>query len=225
MKYTTPYIAPTLTVDAVIFEVIDKQLHVVLIKRSNEPFKGQWALPGGYNARGETTYDALKRIVLEKAGLDLQKDLAYIEQLYAFDTVARDPRGHAVSVTYIGCGRDIAKTDSTASVVAFPVDQLPKMAFDHADIVRFARKRLSSKLSHTNLAFSFLSDKFTLSELQTVYEAIFDRPLDKRNFRKKFLSLNLIHETDQMKRAGAHRPARLYEFNQKEIKNFSNNLD
>ena len=83
-------------------------MNVSLIQRANDPFKGDWALPGGYNPEGETTIESLERVVLQKAGINIQHDLSYIEQLYTFDTVARDPRGHAVSVTYMGCGREIS---------------------------------------------------------------------------------------------------------------------
>ncbi|AKM80224.1 MAG: hypothetical protein UW38_C0001G0363 [Candidatus Saccharibacteria bacterium GW2011_GWC2_44_17] len=213
MKYTGSYVAPTLTVDAVLFQLINNELNVILIERPNDPFKGLWALPGGYNPVGETTHDALQRIVQEKAGINIDKDLSYIEQLYTFDTVARDPRGHAVSVTYMGCGRNIEWTKSEAHTASFAVSSLPKTAYDHTDIIRYAHERLIAKLSYTNAIYAFLPQKFTLTELQSAYEAILVRPLDKRNFRKKFLGLNLIRETDEMKREGAHRPARLYMFN------------
>src|SRR5574338_1601719 len=104
--YSSEYVPPILTVDSVIFQLIDDELFVLLIKRANEPFKGTYALPGGYNAAGETTHDAMSRILLQKAGLEV-KDLKLVEQLYTFDTVARDPRGHAVSVTYMGLGKDL----------------------------------------------------------------------------------------------------------------------
>ena len=213
MTYTTPYVPPTLTVDAVVFQLIDNALHVLLIERPNDPFKGSWALPGGYNAQGETTREALQRIVLAKAGVDVTADLSYIEQLYTFDTIARDPRGHAVSVSYMGCGRDVAPRPVESAVRFFPVAHLPELAYDHASIIRYAHDRLVSKLAYTNAVHAFLPKRFTLSELQTAYEAVLGKQLDKRNFRKKFLSLGLIHETDEMKREGAHRPARLYEFN------------
>lgn len=212
MKYTTEYVPPTLTVDAVVFQLINGTLQVLLIERPNEPFRGSWALPGGYNAHDETTIDALSRIVREKAGVNITKDLNYIEQLYTFDTVARDPRGHAVSVTYMGAGHEIAWRKAEAQTGFFPVAHLPKLAYDHADIIAYAHQRLIAKLTYTNAVYAFLPPRFTLSELQTAYEAIFSYELDKRNFRKKFLALDLIHETDEMKRDGAHRPARLYEF-------------
>lgn len=216
---------PTLTVDAVIFQLIDNVLSVVLIERQNDPFKGMWALPGGYNAKGETTSDALQRVVLEKAGIDLAKDLDYVEQLYTFDTVARDPRGHAVSVTYMACGKDFNYGDGVSHAGIFPVDNLPDLAYDHADIIRYAHDRLKAKLTYTNAIHSFLNTQFTLTELQTAYEAIFERPFDKRNFRKKFLSLDLIKETESYKREGAHRPARLYEFKSSSIESLSRSFD
>lgn len=212
MKYTTPYTPPTLTVDAVIFQLIYGVLNVCLIQRANEPFKDSWALPGGYAPQGETTSEALERIVLHKAGVNIQNDLSYIEQLYTFDTVARDPRGHAVSVTYMGCGREISPNQAHSTVSFFPVDALPPIAYDHADIIAYARKRLIAKITYTNAVYAFLPQYFTLTELQSAYEAIFGYELDKRNFRKKFLTLKLTEETDQMRREGAHRPARLHRF-------------
>jgi 8-oxo-dGTP diphosphatase len=225
MKYTTPYVPPTLTVDAVIFQLINNDLQVVLMERPNEPFKGSWALPGGYNAQGETTLAALQRIVQEKAGINIIKDLSYIEQLYTFDTVARDPRGHAVSVTYMGCGRNVQWTKSSAHTALFSLKSLPKLAYDHEDIVAYAHQRLIAKLTYTNAAYAFLPPKFTLTELQTTYEAICGRELDKRNFRKKFLSLDLISETNEMKREGAHRPAKLYKFNSNELETLPRSFD
>lgn len=224
MKYTTPYIAPTLTVDAVIFQLIDEKLNVLLMKRPNDPFKGEWSLPGGYNPAGETTSQALERILDEKTGISSLNDLDYIEQLYTFDTVDRDPRGHAVSVTYMGCSRNIQL--ATHSIASFlPVDSLPQLAYDHAAIIAYARERLISKLSYTNAVYSLLPPVFTLAELQSAYEAVFGQELDKRNFRKKFLSLNLIHETNEMKRSGAHRPARLYAFNSQSLDTLPRSFD
>ena len=225
MKYSTPYIAPILVVDAVIFQLVNNVLEVVLIKRSNDPFQGAWALPGGYNPQGETTRGALQRIVKEKAGVDLTNDMSYVEQLFTFDTVARDPRGHAVSVTYMGCGRNLENLGGSEQAASFAVNNLPKLAYDHADIIHYAHDRLKAKLTYTNAIHAFLPEKFTLTELQSAYEAILGRDLDKRNFRKKFLGLDLIHETDEMKRDGAHRPARLYKFNSSSLESLSRSFD
>ncbi len=225
MKYDKPYVAPTLTVDAVIFQITNGVLEVLLMKRPNEPFKGEWALPGGYNAEGETTTKALHRIVEQKTGIDIDTDLRYIEQLYTFDTIDRDPRGHAVSVTYMGCGREIALRDAGAHVAFLDVDNLPDLAYDHANIIAYARERLIAKLTYTNAVSAFLEKRFTLTQLQSAYEIIFGREFDKRNFRKKFLSLNLIHETDELWRDGAHRPAKLYEFNSQTLESLSRSFD
>ena len=225
MKYDKPYVAPTLTVDAVIFQITNGVLEVLLMKRPNEPFKGEWALPGGYNAEGETTTKALHRIVEQKTGIDIDTDLRYIEQLYTFDTIDRDPRGHAVSVTYMGCGREVALRDAGAHVAFLDVDNLPDLAYDHANIIAYARERLIAKLTYTNAVSAFLEKRFTLTQLQSAYEIIFGREFDKRNFRKKFLSLNLIHETDELWRDGAHRPAKLYQFNSQTLESLSRSFD
>ena len=224
MNYTKPYTPPTLTVDAVIFQVNNNTLEVLLLKRPNEPFKGEWALPGGYNAKGETTTDALERVVLQKTGVKIKDDLRYIEQLYTFDTINRDPRGHAVSVTYMGCGRNITYNEDL-EVAFFDVNKIPKLAYDHANIIKYAKERLIAKMTYTNSAFAFLDRRFTLTQLQTVYEIVFGREFDKRNFRKKFFNLNLIHETNELWRDGAHRPAKLYEFNSNKLENLDRSLD
>lgn len=213
MKFTTPYTPPTLTVDAVLFQMQGSVLEVFLVRRSADPFKGAWALPGGYCAAGQTTQQALGDVLLRKTGLNIQKEAAYLDQLHAFDTVARDPRGHAVSIVYMGCGRDIHHGGGSEVSAFYPVDDLPELAYDHAVIINYARERLASKLTGTNAAYGLLPTTFTLSQLQSCYEAVLGRPIDKRNFRKKFLSLNLIRETNEMWREGAHRPAKLYAFN------------
>lgn len=225
MKYTSPYAPPILTVDAVIFQISNGVLEVLLLKRPRDPFKGEWALPGGYNAKGETTTEALHRIVLQKTGVDIAKDLSYVEQLYTFDNVGRDPRGHAVSVTYMGWGRGIEIREAGSNVAFLDAANLPELAYDHASIIAYARERLISKLTYTNAVSAFLEKRFTLTQLQTAYEIIFGREFDKRNFRKKFLSLSLIHETDELWRDGAHRPAKLYEFNSKKLESLDRSFD
>lgn len=224
-KYSSPYTPPILTVDAVIFQISNGALEVLLLKRPNDPFKGEWALPGGYNAKGETTTEALERIVDQKAGVNIKKDLSYIEQLYTFDNVDRDPRGHAVSVTYMGCGRDIELRDAGGHVAFLDANNLPELAYDHANIIKYARERLIAKLTYTNAVSAFLEKRFTLTQLQAAYEIIFGHEIDKRNFRKKFLSLELIHETDELWRDGAHRPAKLYEFNSKTLESLSRSFE
>ena len=224
--YPDGYVPPILTADSVVFQIVDSKLVVLLIKRSKEPFMGAYALPGGYIGIGETTSDATTRVLAAKAGLQTSK-LRLIEQLYTFDTVARDPRGHAVSVTYMGLGKDLVLVGSatTQSPDFFPVSDLPKLAYDHAAIIHYAYERLQSKLTYTNAVFALLEPMFTLSQLQSVYEAVLGRPLDKRNFRKKFLSLELIHATSEYFQDGAHRPAQLYRFNKQELEALSRSFD
>jgi 8-oxo-dGTP diphosphatase len=220
------YKPPTLTVDSVIFQLSDNQLHVLLIERTQEPFKGKWALPGGYNAAGETTQTAMERILKTKAGIDV-KTLGLIEQLYTFDTVARDPRGHAVSVTYMGLGKDLEPTISktTQNPEFFLVKELPKLAYDHENIIRYAHDRLNSKITYTNAVFALLPKHFTLTQLQTAYEAIFGRQLDKRNFRKKFLAFDIIESINEYHQQGAHRPALLYKFKQQSLQSLQRSFD
>lgn len=225
MEFKKPYQPPTVTVDAVVFQLQKNELEVLLIKRSKDPFMDCWALPGGYSALGETTREALDGIVKRKAGVDLNKDLKYIEQLYTFDTVARDPRGHAVSVTYMGCGLGIAPKQSAEPTTFYPISALPKLAYDHLEIITYARQRLAAKLTYTNAVYGLLPKKFTLTQLQSAYEAVFGHELDKRNFRKKFLSLNLIHATEEMFREGAHRPAKLYAFNKQKLETLTRSFD
>lgn len=224
MKFDKPYVPPTLTVDGVYFQVNADKLEVLLVQRSQDPFKGKWALPGGYNAAGDTTLEALDLVSKRKLNLGTES-FPYIEQLYTFDTIARDPRGHAVSVTYMGCGRKIEIQGGSEVSAFFQVDALPTLAYDHADIIKYARERLAAKLTYTNVAYALLDESFTLTQLQTAYEAVFGHSLDKRNFRKKFLSLGFIEETGDMWIDGAHRPAKLYRFIDKQIKTLTRNFE
>lgn len=212
------YRAPTLTVDIVIFRLIEGRLNVLLIKRDKEPFKGSWSLPGGYNTAEDTTMQAVDRVLRTKVGVQ-PSDLAYVEQLYTFDTPTRDPRGHAVSVTYMGLssGLEPGQSDTTQQPTYFPVDRLPNLAYDHTDIVKYALERLRSKLAYTTIIAALMPETFTLTQLQSAYEVILGRELDKRNFRKKFLSFNQLVPTGERFQDGAHRPALLYRFRQADV--------
>ncbi|MDR1032651.1 MAG: NUDIX hydrolase [Candidatus Nomurabacteria bacterium] len=216
MKYTTKYIAPTVTVDLALFQVINDKLNILLLNRPNDPFKGRWALPGGYVPQGETTLEALRRVIAYKVGIDTHR-VAHLEQLHVFDAVARDPRGHAVAVTYSGYSGDIAPETLSQTAQFFEVDHLPPLVFDHGDIIGYALHRLRNRISYTNLAQTFMPREFTLTELQNTYQAILGKALDKRNFRKRIIGLDMAHETGQTTKNGAHRPAKLYTFNSPEI--------
>jgi len=211
------YTPPTLTVDMVVFQVNNDKLEVLLTKRANEPFKNAWALPGGYVAADHTLLEAAKKIMLHKVGISIDSQLSHIEQLQAFDSIARDPRGHAVAITYSGYGRDIIPNSPAQITQFFDVNKLPKLAFDHIDIIKYALHRLRTRLGYTNLASAFMPYEFTLTELQNTYEAILSKTLDKRNFRKRITNLDMLHDTGKTTKGGAHRPARLYRFCYKEI--------
>jgi len=172
-----------------------------------------YALPGVYTPKGETTQESFSRAIGVKAGIDARQ-LGLRQQLYACDTVARDPRGHAVSIVYLGLGHDIKLVSSltTEDPVSLPVDELPKLAFDHKEIIANTLMRLQAEVMHTNILFALLPRRFTLTMLQTAYESILSKPLDKRNFRKKILALDLVEVTHEYLKGKAHRPAQLYVF-------------
>lgn len=215
---------PILTVDGVIFQLIDGKLTVLLIERTFEPFLGVWALPGGYLPREETSRQALDRVLIQKTGLSLNQ-VSLVEQPYAFDAPSRDPRSYAVTVMYMGLGKDLTAGEHRGMTNAqnptfVPVAELPRLAFDHEQIVKFAHHRLKELVMNTNAISALMSKHFTLSQLQSAYEAIFLKKLDKRNFRKRIASLNLTKPTNKMVKDGAHRPARLYQFAKVRLQSF-----
>jgi 8-oxo-dGTP diphosphatase len=210
--FSTPLPEIRLTVDVVIFTVKKGLLNVLLIRRTSEPFAGQLALPGGYLQEGEVALESARRVLHDKAGVD---DV-YMEQLYTFDDLNRDPRGRHVSMVYFALVPEdtlvLATGNGTQEPRLMPVSDITSLAFDHLKMVEYARLRLQSKLEYTNVVYSLLPPKFTFSELQRTYEAILGRPLDKRNFQKKYHSLGLIEPTDEMTSGAKHRPARLFKF-------------
>jgi 8-oxo-dGTP diphosphatase len=206
-----------LAVDNCIFTVKDGKLQVLLIKMKQK-FVGSWALPGGLILNKESIDHAAKRILNEETGVGN----VYLEQLYTFGKPERDPFNHVVSVSYFALIPSVnirlQTTDKYADVDWFEFARLPKLAYDHDEIVRYAKQRLAWKISYTNAVWSLLPDKFSLTELQKVYEAILGRTLDKRNFRRKILSLNLIKEVGEKSASNAHRPASLFSFISKKQK-------
>jgi 8-oxo-dGTP diphosphatase len=212
MPHTYQYPRAALTVDGVVFGFDGGELKVLLIQRGLEPFKGKWALPGGFVRVDETLDDAARRELVEETGLAN----VFLEQLYTFGTVKRDPRERVVSVAYyalvkLSDHKAKAATDA-AEANWFPVSQLPKLAFDHADIVALALTRLQGKVRYQPIGFELLPPKFTLSDLQHLYEAILGANLDKRNFRKKVLGFVLLVPLNETQMAGRHRPAQLFRF-------------
>ena len=209
------YPKPSVTVDIIIFSLKDNDLKVLLIKRNIEPFKNMWAIPGGFVRIKESLEDAAKRELDEATGVKA----VYLEQLYTFGDINRDPRGRVITVAYFALvNSEKTKLDAKTDVSEakwFPVSKLPKLAFDHKKILQYALKRLIWKFEYTTVAFSLLPKKFTLTQLQKIYEIVFNRKFDKRNFRKKILSLNLAEKTKEKKRDVSHRPPQLYSFRKK----------
>ena len=208
--YQYEYPHPAVTTDIVIFSIRDGRLKLLLIRRAGQPYQGKWALPGGFVRLDEDLESGALRELEEETGL---RDV-YLEQLYTFGRPDRDPRERVITVAYYALIRSdqvslCASTDAEA-VGWFGLDELPPLAFDHADIVEMAQQRLIAKLDYSTIAFQFMGDTFTLSELQSVYEIILGEAIDKRNFRKWVLALERIEETGEMRREGPHRPARLY---------------
>ncbi len=218
MSYTYEYPRGALTVDCVVFGVDDDELKVMLIQRGLPPFEGKWALPGGFVHVDESLEEAARRELQEETGLQN----VFLEQLYTFGEVSRDPRERIVSVAYyalvkLSDHRVHAATDAR-DAAWFPVHDMPSLAFDHAEILQTAVERLRGKVRYQPVGFELLPRKFTLSQLQHLYEVVLERELDKRNFRKKVLSMDLLIETDEVEQDVAHRAARLYRFDEKKYK-------
>lgn len=212
------YERPSVTVDVVIFSLIEEALCVLLVKRKQWPFAGMWAIPGGFVRMDESLETAAARELAEETGV---RDV-YVEQLYTFGDPDRDPRTRVITVAYFA----IVPADAVDEPVAgsdaadtgwFPVDDLPELAFDHAAIVDYALTRLRYKLEYTMVGFELLPDTFTLSELQHAYELILGETLDKRNFRRKVLSAEILEYTGEKRREGEGRPARLYRYREDAI--------
>lgn len=204
------------TVDIVILTVKENDLRMLLVKRKYDPFKGCWAIPGGFVQRGESLEKAALRELNEETGVS---DV-YLEQLYTFGAPERDPRGRVITAAYFSLVDStklkLKATTDVSEVKWFSMYALPeKLAFDHKQILEYALQRLRYKLEYTTVGFQLLPKKFTLTELQRLYEIILSKKLDKRNFRKKINSLNLLKPLNETKMEGVHRPARLYSFKSK----------
>ena len=198
------------TVDVVIFTIQQGVLKVLLVKRAIAPFVGQFAIPGGFVLENEDLEQAALRELKEETGVS---DV-YLEQLYSFGDPKRDPRGRVVTIAYfalISADRKLEAGTDAAEAAWYPIDELPTLAFDHATILNYALERLRNKLEYTTVGFQLLPEKFTLTELQAVYEAILGRNLDKRNFRRKMSVLKILKPLREYRRGG-QRPAQLYRF-------------
>jgi 8-oxo-dGTP diphosphatase len=218
MSFTYEYPRPALTVDCVVFGLDEGALKVLLIQRDLEPFAGRWALPGGFVRTDETLDQSALRELREETGLTK----VYLEQLYSFSEVERDPRERVVTIAYYALVKlmdhSVQAATDAREAAWFAIDDLPRLAFDHDAIVAAALARLQGKLRYQPIGFELLPHKFTLTQLQHLYETILERELDKRNFRKKVLALDLLTELDEVEQDVAHRAARLYRFDERKYR-------
>ncbi len=199
--------APAVVV--VIFTVLEGRLSVLLIERAAEPCQGEWALPGGLLQGDETLDGAASRKLQDETGLT---DV-FLEQLYSFD--ATDEGNAGIVVAYFAllpAAQARLRRELEWRPAWHALRELGDLAFENERILEYARERLRNKLAYTNVAYSFLPRRFTLRELQGVYEAILEEPVDKRNFRRRMVGLGIVRATNETRKEGAHRPARLYEF-------------
>jgi 8-oxo-dGTP diphosphatase len=205
------------TVDLVIFALRERELHVLLVRRGIPPYEGRWALPGGFIREGESLDEAARRELQEETGVH---DV-YLEQLYTFGEPGRDPRGRVVTVAYYalltGDRRPLVAGSDAAAARWWPARDHPTLAFDHDGILEYALERLKNKLEYTTVGFQLLPKKFTLTQLQRVYETVLGRELDKRNFRRKIALLGILKPLDEWVTEGPSRPAQLYRFSAKQF--------
>ena len=218
------YDHPSVTVDIVIFTVRDSDLKVLLVKRRYAPYRGMWAIPGGFISMEESLEAAALRELRDEAGVEN----VYLEQLYTFGDPQRDPRTRVITVTYFalveaGQIKPLQAGSDASEAGWFSMYRLPELAFDHRQILDYALQRLRGKLEYTNVAFQLLPEKFTLTELQRVYEVIWNEKLDKRNFRKRLSiverdttptpgKIYMLEELAETRPGGNYGPTKLYRF-------------
>jgi 8-oxo-dGTP diphosphatase len=205
-------------VDAIVFGYSKQDgVSVLLIQRKYEPFKNSWALPGGFVLENESLEEAVTRELSEETGITVN----YLEQLYTFGNPHRDPRQRVISVSYFALVKSAQYQQLKASTDAenaqwFSIKSLPKLAFDHHNILALAVERVRAKLRYQPIGFELLDKKFPFADLEKLYMALLDREIDRRNFSKKMLALDILDETNELaKTEGKGRPSKMYQFNKK----------
>lgn len=201
-------------VDGIIFSLVDSKLSVLMVKRSFDPGMGRWSLLGGFVGANESVDEAARRVLGELTGID---DV-YMEQVGAFGEVNRDPGERVISVAYyalVGCGQFRSARTAALGATWFPIDGMPEMLFDHRQMVDKAVAMLRQQLAREPIGFKLLPRRFTLLQLQSLYETILGEELDKRNFRKRAAEIEAIRKTSLIDKTGSRRGAALYEFDEK----------
>jgi 8-oxo-dGTP diphosphatase len=220
-NFTYDYPRPTVTTDCVIFGFDAGELKLLLIERGMDPFKGQWAFPGGFLKMDENTDQCARRELFEETGIEK----VFIEQLFTFSDVNRDPRGRVITVAYYALVKlvdfKIKAGDDAKSANWFPISQAPTLAFDHDRILRVALNRLRGKIRYQPIGFELLPEKFTLPELQTLYESVLEMSLDRRNFRKKILDTGLLIDHNESMKGVPHKGAKFFSFDKKKYTELS----
>ena len=211
--YTYKYPHPAVTTDCVVFGFDGNELNLLLIERGVEPFKGHWALPGGFLNMNETAEQSALRELKEETGIDN----IFIEQIGCFSDVNRDPRERVVTIAYSALVRqkdyEVIAGDDAARARWFPMHEIPSLAFDHEKILRKAQQTLRESIHFRPIGFQLLDEKFTMAELQCIYEAILGVHFDRRNFQKKMTSLGYLTPLEEKRTGGAHRAPNLFKFN------------
>ena len=210
-KYCYKYPHPAVTTDCVIFGFDGSELQVLLIERGIEPFKGKWAFPGGFLNMDETAGEGAMRELKEETGLEN----AYIEQFNTYSEPGRDPRERVITIAHYALVRihEVKGGDDAAKAQWFPIDEVPQLAFDHDKILRDAMRKLRERIHFEPIGFELLPEKFTMRELQILYESILGVKFDRRNFAKKMIHYELLNQLDETVRPTAKRDALLYSFN------------
>ena len=210
-KYCYRYPHPAVTTDCVIFGFDGERLQVLLIERGIEPYKGRWAFPGGFLKMDETAEEGARRELKEETGLDS----AYMEQFHTFSTPERDPRERVITIAYYALVKiqEVKGGDDAASARWFPLDEIPSLAFDHDYILRMATQRLREQIHFQPIGFELLPEKFTVKELQLLYEAILGINFDRRNFSKKMMHLEILTDLEETIWPTPKREAKLFKFN------------
>lgn len=209
--FTYKYPHPSVTTDCVIFGFDGTRLQVLLIERGIDPFKGRWAFPGGFLNPDETAEEGALRELQEETGLTG----AYIEQFHTYTDPYRDPRERVITIAYYALVRiqEVEGGDDAAAARWFPIDEVPQLAFDHDRILRDAMRKLRERIHFEPIGFELLPEKFTMKDLQLLYEAILDVKFDRRNFSKKMIHYELLNQLDETVWPTAKREAQLYSFN------------